>query len=171
MRLKKWYKIWSNIYKINETELIYKIDEIISLNTKVFKKSYNEWYFFVNKELYEVRLQKNNNKYIVTFVQTEISGEETSDITDKNVPFKVMDGIAVILKKLIEEENPLEIKFSVYNNIKKANMFKKIVINVIKKHNIFSNYKLITGKADNLLYKLPNDMNIEGIKFTLKRSK
>lgn len=82
-----------------------------------------------------------------------------------------MDGIAVILKKLIEGENPLEIEFSVYNNIKKANMFKKILTNVIKKHNIFSNYKLIIGKADNLLYKLPDGMNIDGIKFTLKRIK
>ena len=68
MKLKKWYSLWSNIYKINESKLIFKINKIIDLNTKVFKKSYNEWYFFVNKELYEVKLQNNNNKYNVTFV-------------------------------------------------------------------------------------------------------
>ena len=169
MKLKKWYKLWSNLYEI-ENELLFKIDEIINLNTKVFKKSYNEWYFFVNKEIYEVKLQKSNNKYGITFVQTGISGEQTSDITDKNVPFKVMDGIAVILKKVIEEENPLEIEFSVYNNIKKANIFKKVIKNIIKKHNIFSNYKLIINKANNLPYELPDDMIVKGVKFNLRRN-
>jgi len=171
MRLQQYYKMWSQLYESNIEK---NIDEVLDLNTKVKRISHMEWYFWVKNDLYVVKIGKRGKShYELSFIHKDIeSKEETSNLTNKHTPFSVMDGVAVVMKELIEERRPQTIEFSVFGEDKKIKMFKKIMNLILKKYkDIFGDYKVKEGIAKLPLdYGLPKELlQVTGIKFLMKR--
>jgi hypothetical protein len=171
MRLNQYYKWWNTIYESNVED---RIDEVIDLSTKVDRISDNEWCFWIGTDLYIVRIGKRGkDHYELSFVHKDIeSKEETSNVVDKLTPFSVMDGVVVVMKKVIEEKQPRIIEFSVFGDKKKYDMFKKIMSHIMKKFkDIFGIYKVKESTANFPVYgTLPDELkNLKGIKFELTR--
>lgn len=148
MRLQKYVEYWQQIYSMNIEE---SVNEVIDRTTKVDRVSYNKWSFWVGTDLYVVKvIKKGGSHYEVSFVHKDIeTKEETSNIVSKRTPFKVMDGVVVVMVEVVEERNPDIIECNVYGDAKKANMFKRIMKLVIKKYpDIFGTYKIKEGPAD-----------------------
>jgi hypothetical protein len=162
MRLKEYIKYWSTIERMDEDELIYQIEEVLDLKTKVKRDNSGEWYFWVDDDLYTVRVGKMaEGHYMISFVYNEPSGE-VSSITDKGTPFRVLDGVAVVIKEFIEESDPIIIEFTTYAK-KKASIFKKIIKMALKKHrNIFGSFDVTEEKVS-----LRYGRHYEGVKFLL----
>ena len=176
MRLKQYYKMWSTLYELEDIEL--SLNETINLKTIVKKKG-NEYYFWVDKDLYIVRVMKKDNSdsshYELSFVYKDIENqEETSSLTKKNQPFRVMDGVVTTMKMFIKEKKPKVIEFNVYGNEKKTKMFERIINLVVRKYkSIFGMYSIKRSKTKlNLPYDMPDDIDdIIGIKILMKRKK
>jgi hypothetical protein len=167
MRLQQYYKYWSRLYDCDVNECV---NETINLSTEVKKKADGLWEFWIHKDLYVVKaLQYKQNCYTVSFSYKDYFDDDVSSITNKLTPFSVLDGVAVVIKNLIEEKNPKIIRFTVYNIQKKVDVFRRVTKSIINKHsNIFGSYKLTERVVE--LDDVPADIGrIEDIEFTLKR--
>lgn len=151
------------------------INEVINLTTKVKRKSDSEWYFWVDIDLYVVKIGKrDSNHYELSFIHKDIeTKEETSNLTHKHTPFHVIDGIIVVMKEFIEENKPKSIEFSIYGDKKKAVMFKSIMEYVSKKHkDIFGAYKVKESETSlPMEYDFPEKLRntLKGVKFTMEK--
>ena len=167
MRLQQYYKMWSTLYESKDIE--HNLDEFIDLKTKIYSKSINKWSFWVDKDQYIVSaIEKPGKNFHVSFTYHDyFDDNETSTITDKQTPLRVLDGVAVAIKELIEDENPNIIEFAVYNIEKKIKVFRRVIKYALKKHSsIFGDYKLKERKV--YLKDVPVEIGkIEGIEFTL----
>lgn len=162
MRLKEYIEYWSQIGCMDESELMCQIEEVSDLKTKVIKKSDSEWGFLIDKDLYTVRIgRKTKDHYEISFVYEGPLGS-TSSITSKMSQFRVLDGVAVVIKEFIEEKNPNIIEFNIYDE-KKSDTFERVMKMVLRKHrDIFGSFD-VTKKKTRLWY----DTDIKGIKFLL----
>jgi hypothetical protein len=167
MRLQEYYKFWSAV----DNDFESRVDEVIDMSTKVFKKSDSEWYFWVSKDLYIVRIhRKSNDVYHLSFSYNDPTGSELSSITNKHTPFNVMDGVAVVIKNVIDSLNPKIIEYHVFAEKRKIDMFKRVTKYIIDKFENFSKYRLSTRNIE-LPYELPDDVvgRLKGTEFTLTR--
>ena len=172
MRLQQYYDYWSMVYELDVKK---NINEVIDLTTKVKKISDKKWHFWVGTDSYTVKvLSVGDGNYRISFVYTDYVDNDISSITDKHTPFSVMDGVAVVMKEIIQENNPKSIEYVVVNTKKKVDMFKKVTQYILKKHSdIFGQYKLRMKTVD-IRHMLPPDIPIEitkldGMEFKLEK--
>jgi len=171
VRLQEYYKFWSTV---DENNYINGINEAIDLTTVVKWKGKNEWYFWVGKDYYTVNVfHKGNKVYHLSFTYNDPTGSILANITNKHTPFSVMDGVAVVMKELIETIRPKAIEYYIFAEKRKIDMFRKISKYILKKHtDVFKGYAYAERKKS-LPYELPDDIDIEinGIEIRLERSK
>lgn len=170
MRLQQYFKMWNSI---NEDESDNDINEFVDLNTKLKVNSEYEQYFWVQQDLYLIRiLKKSNSHYELSLIHKDIEGIETSNLTNKNKPYKVTDGVMVAIKELIETKNPDIIEFNMFGETKKLKAFSKVMNYVLKKYpNTFGKYKFEEKETKlNMPYDLPDGVEeVLGMKYLMKK--
>jgi hypothetical protein len=163
--------MWSLLYEFNDIDS--KINETIDLNTKIRKKSNNEYYFWVDADLYIVRIMNiSKDRYELSFVYKDDKDQETSSLTNKNQPFRVIDGVVSVLKEVIYTNDPKIIEFNIFGSNKKLDVFRRIMKVVSRKYpEIFNPYKIREERTTLYNgYDMPDGIpQIEGIKFIINR--
>lgn len=171
MRLKQWYQYWSTLYVSNIEK---GVNGVVDLTTKVKRIGKNEWRFWIEQDAYKVKTTLvGNNSYHLSFAYVDYFDNEISSITDKHTPFSVMDGVAVVMKRLIEVEKPNRIEYVVINSKKKVDVFKRVSRYIMTKHkDIFGSYEVKTEKVNmrREMPDMPEEMgDVIGIRVLLSR--
>ncbi len=168
-RLQQYYELWSNV---NESKL-YKLDEVLDLNAKIKKVNNREWYFWVDNDLYIVKIyQKGKSYYHLSFIYNDPMGNSISSITDKHTPFNVMNGVATVMKSVIDDLKLKIIEYWVFAERKKIDMFLKVTKYILNKHkDVFGCYTLNYNNI-NMPYELPDGSDkLKGMEIRLEEYK
>ena len=130
MRLKDYIHVKEKCYyNISDKNRKKILDETIDFTTNLKKIkdgiSQIEYIYKVNNDIYKVYIGRLSiDVYDVSYGSVTGDNDEiTTRLTHKNVPFKVLDGVATAIKKLIEDENPRQIIFSIISSKKKVDVF------------------------------------------------